>query len=421
MSNPLAIATVTQTLVQVLSDGLDPAQVSGARVTAVPPDFKEGLPDAGVNVFLYHVAPNAALRNADLPTRRADGSLLNRPTAAIDLYYLMTFYGNEKQLEQQRLLGAVTRTLHAQPVLPRSTIEFVQAHVPFLATADLAEQPELVRVTPINLTLEELSKLWSFLLKIDYVLSVAYQASVVLINTDDPVPPPALPVLAANIYSLPFRQPVIEAITPAPGSGPLILAESRIVLHGRNFALMQSTAGGLVAADTVAMIGGAPVAPLSVTPTEVAVALPPGLAAGTQAAQISQSLLLGTPPVPHQQGFHSDVVPFVLHPVIRPASPGYDITVQTGVISPPGDAIVVTVDPTVQPGQRPLLELLEAAAPMAAHLFGAGAVPAAPNTLTFDIGVLPAGDYLVRVRIDGAESPFELDVHGAPVAPVITL
>lgn len=421
MSNPLAIATVTQTLVQVLSDGLDPAQVSGARVTAVPPDFKEGLPDAGVNVFLYHVAPNAALRNADLPTRREDGSLLNRPTAAIDLYYLMTFYGNEKQLEQQRLLGAVTRTLHAQPVLPRSTIEFVQTHVAFLASADLADQPELVRVTPINFTLEELSKLWSFLLKIDYVLSVAYQASVVLINTDDPVPPPALPVLAANIYSLPFRQPVIEAIAPASGSSPLILPQSEIVLRGRNFVLMQSTAGGLVAADTVAMIDGAPVTPLDVTPTAVTVTLPAGLAAGTQAAQISQSLLLGTPPVPHQQGFQSGVVPFVLHPVIRPASPGFDITVETGIVSPPGDAVIVTVDPAVQPGQRPILELLEVAAPMAAHLFDGGTIAAATNTLTFDIGVLPAGDYLVRVRIDGAESPFDLDVHGAPVAPVITL
>ncbi len=421
MSNPLAIATVTQTLVQVLSDGLDAAQVTGANVTALPPDAKAGLPDAGVNVFLYQVAPNAALRNADLPTRRADGSLLNRPTAAIDLHYLLTFYGDETRLEQQRLVGAVTRTLHAQPVLPRSTIQFVQTHVPFLASADLADQPELVRVTPINFTLEELSKLWSFLLKIDYVLSLAYQASVVLINTDDPVPPPALPVLAANITSLPFRQPVIDAIAPLPGSGALILPESEIVLHGHNFVLVQSTDAGLVTADTVVTIGGAPVTPLGVTPTEITVALPGGLAAGTQAAQISQSLLLGTPTVPHQQGFQSGVVPFVLHPVIRQLSPGYDITVQHGIASPPGDAVVLTVDPTLRPGQRALLELLDLAAPTTAHLFDGGTVAAATNTLSFDIGVMPAGDYLVRVRIDGAESPFDLDSHGVPVAPVISL
>ena len=396
---------------------LSPAQMS----RRCRPNSKAGLPDAGVNVYLYQVSPNPALRNADLPTRRADGSLLCRPQVALDLFYLMTFYGNETRLEQQRLLGAVARTLHAQPVLPRSTIEFVQTHVPFLLSADLAGQPELVRVTPINFTLEELSKLWSFLLKIDYVLSVAYQASVVLIDTDDPVPPPALPVLTPNIYSLPFRQPVIDAIAPASGTGSLILPGSQIVLSGQNFVLVQSTDVGLVTAATTVTVGGQTLAPLTVTPTEITVALPPGLPAGAVATQINQSLLLGTPPVPHQQGFQSDVAPFVLHPVIRPASPGFDIVVQHGVVSPPGDAVMITLDPTVQPGQRALLELIETAAPMSAHLFDGDSIAVATNTLTFDIGMLLPGDYFVRVRIDGAESPLQLDSHGVPVGPVITL
>jgi hypothetical protein len=422
MSNVLAIATVTETIVQVLGDTLDAAQVTGAHVTALPPDSPNGLPEHGVNVYLYQVAPNPARRNADLPTRRADGTLLQRPQAALDLYYLITFYGDETRLEQQRLLGAVARTLHAQPVLPRSTIQHVQATVPFLAGADLADQPELVRVTPINFTLEELSKLWSFLLKIDYVLSVAYQASFVLIETDDPTPPPALPVLSANIYALPFRQPVITAITPAPGNGPLILPGSQIVLLGRNFVLTQSTDGGLITAETLVQIGGAAETPLTVTPTDITLMLPPGLAAGTVAAQVVQSLVLGTPPVPHQQGFQSDVAPFVLHPVIQQSAPGvYEIVVTQGISSPPGDAVTVVVTPTVQPGQRALLELLEASAPTAANLFDTGAIAIATDTLTFDIGTLAPGSYLARVRIDGAESPLQLSAQGTPVAPVITL
>lgn len=422
MSNVLAIATVTETIVQMLGDALDAAQVTGAHVTALPPDSPNGLPEHGVNVYLYQVAPNLALRNADLPTRRADGTLLQRPQAALDLHYLISFYGDETRLEQQRLLGAVARTLHAQPVLPRSTIQYVQANVPFLATADLADQPDLVRVTPINFTLEELSKLWSFLLKIDYVLSVAYQASVVLIETDDPVPSPALPVLSAKIYALPFRQPVIETIAPIASSGPLILPGSEIVLHGRNFVLTQSTEGGLVTAATLVLIGGAAQVPLTVTPTDITLALPSGLVAGTVAAQVTQSLVLGTPPVPHQQGFHSDVMPFVLHPVIRQSSPGvYEITVQPGAVSPPGNDVTVTVMPTVQPGQRALLELLQTSAPMAANLFDAGSILSATGVLTFDIGALGPGDYLVRVRIDGAESPLQLNAQGKPVVPVITL
>ena len=425
MSNALAIATVTQTIVQILGDALDAAQVPGASVTALPPDSSHGLhglPDTGVNVYLYQVSPNSALLNADLPTRRADGTLLRRPQAALDLYYLITFYGDENRLEQQRLLGAVTQTLHAQPVLPRNTIEFVQTNSSFLSGADLADQSELVRLTPVNFNLEELSKLWSFLLKIDYVLSVAYRASVVLITTDDPPPPLPLPVLAANIYSLPFRQPVIDNIAPMAGDGPLIRPGSEIALHGRNFVLTQSSDGGLITATTLVLIGGTPQATLTLTPTDITLALSPGLAAGAQAAQVTQSLVLGAPPVPHQQGFQSDVMPFVLHPVIQQGSPGvYKIVVHPDSGSPPGDAVIVTVSPIVQPGQRALLELLQAAAPVAAHLFDAGVINTATDTLVFEVSGVGPGDYLVRVRIDGAESPLQLDVHGVPIAPLITL
>jgi hypothetical protein len=243
----------------------------------------------------------------------------------------------------------------------------------------------------------------------------------VLIETDDPVPPPALPVLSANIYAMPFRQPVIEAITPAGGQ-TFILAGGQIELHGRNFILTQSTGGGMVTAETNVLIDGAPIAPLTLTGTDISVALPTGLAAGTQAAQVTQSLMLGTPTLPHQQGFQSDVVPFVLHPEIQQSSPGhYEILVQHGIVSPPGNAVLVTVTPTVRAGQRALLELHRTTTPAVANLFDAGSITADTNTLVFDIPALAAGDYLVRIRVDGAESPMDLDVHGTPVAPVIPL
>jgi len=245
---------------------------------------------------------------------------------------------------------------------------------------------------------------------------------VVLITTDDPVPPLPLPVLAANIYSLPFRQPVIETIAPMAGDGPLIVPDSKVVLHGRNFVLTQSTDSGLITATTLVLIGGTPQATLTLTPTDITLAPPHGLAAGTQAAQVTQSLVLGTPPVPHQQGFQSDVTPFVLHPVIQQSSPGvYNIVVQPDSGSPPGDAVIVTVSPIVLPGQRALLELLQASAPMAAHLFDAGVINTATDMLVFDVSGVASGDYLVRVRIDGAESPLQFDVHGVPIAPQITL
>src|ERR1700683_4218369 len=128
MSNALAIGTVTETLLQQLSSSLEGAQVAGALVTSLRPDAS---PSPGINIFLYQVAPNTAWRNADAPTRAADGTLLRRPQVALDLYYLLTFYGDDQTLEQQRLLGAAARAINANPVLQRADIQNTQSSVAF--------------------------------------------------------------------------------------------------------------------------------------------------------------------------------------------------------------------------------------------------------------------------------------------------
>ena len=209
-----------------------PSPMSRARRSlSSGPTHQAHLPSPGVNAFLYQVAPNVALRNSDLPTRAPDGTLLQRPQAALDLFYLITFYGDDLQLEQQRLLGAVTLALHAQPWLKTADIVAAQG-APYLAGADLANQTERVRFRPINFSLEELSKLWSFLLKTDYVLSAAYVASVVLIDTSDATPPPALPVLQPKLVVLPVRPPVITAIAPVAGPGGAIVPGAQINVIG---------------------------------------------------------------------------------------------------------------------------------------------------------------------------------------------
>jgi hypothetical protein len=417
MSNALAIATVTETLLQLLQARLDVSQVPGALVTALPPDSPSGLPNPGVNIYLYQVSPNPALRNADLATRAADGTLLRRPQTALDLHYLLTFYGDETQLEQQRLLGAVALALHAQPVLPRGLIQHVQDTTPFLSGADLAQQSELVRVTPTSFSLEELSKLWSFLLKIDYVLSAAYVASVVLIETDDPVPPLPLPVQTMNILALPFREPVITQVLAAVAGTPIVPGSS-VALIGRNLDAPPPPGG-----TTQVLFGGMVQTPASVSSTRIVAALPAGLAAGPQTAQIVQPLMLGDPPTPHPAGFSSGVAAFVLHPTIRAdALPGsFAITVETGVGSPPGDAVVVTLDPVVRAGQRALLQLIGLADPATRPLFDAGAIAADTDTIAFAVPGVAPGAYLVRVIVDGAESPLIFDPSGMPIAPTVSL
>lgn len=210
MSNHLAIATVTAALMRYLQSVVGSA-VGNAVVTAVRPDGpNSGVPATGVNIFLYQATPNAAWRNQDLPTRRPDGSLAQRPQIALDLHYLLTFYGDEALLEPQRMLGSAVAALHARPVLTREEIRNAVAVLPFLSGSDLADEIETVKFTPQPLTLEELSKLWSVLFQTPYVLSMAYDASMVLIAADGQ-PSMAQPVQRPVIQVSPY----VARVSPA--------------------------------------------------------------------------------------------------------------------------------------------------------------------------------------------------------------
>ena len=398
MSNALAIAAATETLVQLLQDNLGASGVTGARVTALAPDGATPMPNPGVNVFLYQVTPNIAYRNADLPMRGPDGTLIKRPQVALDLHYLFTFYGDDSTLEQQRMLASVALTLQANPTLPPSLITSVQTSTPFLHAANLDAQAELVRFTPITFSLEELSKLWSFLLKIDYVLSTAYVASVVLIETDDAVPGPALPVLSYDVGVQPFVLPVISSIANAADPNGAIGDGATIVLAGTNLA-------AAAPATTQVLVSGVTLTPSTVSRNSITVALPPGdFPAGVQAVQVLQSPELGSPPVPHPgAGAMSGAASFVLAPTITPGS----------LNAVAGPAIAFTVTPQVKTGQRVVLQLISQAT-SATELFDGGQLASGSN-LTVQTPGLASGTYFVRVLIDGAISPL------APTSPLVTV
>jgi len=225
MSNFLAVATVTAALQRMLQESAA-IDVPEARVSTARPDIRQnGATGSGVNVFLYQVflyqvTPHAALCDVDLPTGGAGGRLVRRPQAALDLHYLLSFYGDDTLLVPQRLLGSTVRTLHARPVLTPDVIKAVvdaagaeQPIHPDLARSDLADQIELVRLTPLPLSLEQLSNLWSVLVQTPYVLSVAYQASVVLIE-DALTPRPVLPVRESELVLTPLESNQASSAPP---------------------------------------------------------------------------------------------------------------------------------------------------------------------------------------------------------------
>lgn len=207
MSNFLAIATVTAALKVALENALvaDTSDMSHA-VTIGRPDAIDNNGNAtGVNIYLYQVTPNTAWRNADLPTRNNRGGWVQRPRVALDLHYLLTFYGNEANLEDQRLMGHVVYALHDQPVLTPTMIEEAitsNDFDEFLVGSDLANEIEQVKFSLLSFNLEELSKLWSVLFQIPYRLSLPYMASLVFIERE-PIPTRALPVQTRTVTAVP--------------------------------------------------------------------------------------------------------------------------------------------------------------------------------------------------------------------------
>ena len=121
MSNHLAIATVTASLAKRIEDVMGQALGAQNPVTTEVPKFDD-LAALHANVYLFQVTPNVAFRNGDLPTRRGDGSAVQRPCAALDLHYLLSFSG--ANLDAQIALGAAVASLHAKPWLTDDDLKY---------------------------------------------------------------------------------------------------------------------------------------------------------------------------------------------------------------------------------------------------------------------------------------------------------
>lgn len=396
MSNFLAIAAATATLSRMIGAAIREA-VPGAAVTTLRPDSPgESVSQPRVNLYLYQVVLNPAWRNQDLPTRNSDGGLLQLPQAALDLHYLLTFFGDEAQLEPQRLLARVVTALHAQPALTReairTTIQSTTASDPnhFLARSDLADQVELVRLSPLALNLEELSKMWSVLFQVPYALSVAYQGSVVLLEAEG-APQSALPVRAVRLASGSGRLPILDRVEPPTVE---FADDAQLTLKGRNLS-----------ADTVTVFfDQIEAAAHAVADEAIAVRLPPGLRAGRHNLQVVHK----APPDSDGPGriVRSNSMTFKLAPRITSPAP---------LAAARGETLTLQCAPAIESTQR------------AALLVGPREIASLPrtvsgNTLSFGIPPdFPAGDFLLRLRIDGVESRLGVDQNGRYDRPSVSV
>ncbi|MGF6227959.1 hypothetical protein QFZ27_001914 [Inquilinus ginsengisoli] len=308
MSNALAIASVTRLLKDLLNDAVINGDVGGqigvdVVVSALPPDRVQAeLGDnqpSRLNLFLHRVTPNTALANTDLPTRDSRHQLVNRPRLALDLHYLLTAYGVQ-ELQAEILLGYAMSMLHETSMWPRAMIrEALEGGVngailpPVFQQTDpakLADQLELIKVTPQNLSLDDMSKIWTAL-QTNYRTTVAYLVSVVLIERDLPKRT-ALPVLSrgpldpgtgrdAGVFVQPEltpATPVLTRISP-PGDRPAMRLGDTVAFLGHHLNHGEATVR-FTDTETGATLDLSPAT--APTPGRLEVVLPQGapLAAG---------------------------------------------------------------------------------------------------------------------------------------------
>jgi hypothetical protein len=395
MSDYLAVGGVSAVLRSLLTTALTaggPSTILGSTpgITAISPDLiatsKNEQPQ--LNLFMYYVNLNPALRNLDLPSADAVGGRLSNPPLALNLHYLVSAYGSG-QFDAEILLAWAMKVFHDTPVVPSQTIQSAlddlrtqpqpSPEALLIAGSTLATQIELMRITPEALTTEEIYRLWAAF-QAAYRPSTALQVSVVVIQ-DTRAFTSNLPVQVRTVTALPLQTPIIDSVSPN-----MITSGQVLTITGSNF-LGDTPAGTVVSFDA-----GPDTTPDTVQGNLVAVTLPAALPAGTRMVSIQRLIVFPGSPAQHQ-GFTSSPAPFQLIPAIQDASP---------VRATQGSPLTLTLSPDVGRTQQATLYIGDGAIPIDARPVGA---PASSATITFPIpGDFPTGTYPLRVEIDGAQS-----------------
>jgi hypothetical protein len=402
MSNSLAIEAVTSALQRLIEDGArlldngdqDP-EFTDLEVTTQPPDrARNNRTNNQINLFLYQTAVNAALRNMDMPrhVRSGESSL---PPLALNLYYLVTAYGrNNEDTMSHRLLGRAMRILHDYSVLIASDLLSPTEISDLFRASGLDLQPERVRLTPVPMSVDEMSKLW-MIFQTQYRISAAYQAAVLLIESTRQVRS-SLPVLrrgsedrGAEVIS--SASPLIDELL-LPNSQPGARLGEDLIIKGKHL----ESQGVVVRFSSLRLDDYIEIEPLpGGNANQIEVHLEdqnedPGAMARWVSGFYTVSLVARRPDMP---SWTSNEVPFALAPriTIEPDS------AQEGDLT-----LTVTCTPRIREGQRIVLLFGESQANV--QTITNPADESLPTTLDFFIPDVEEGSYLVRLRIDGADS-----------------
>jgi len=349
----------------------------------------------GINGYLYQVLPNSSYQAEPLPVRDSRGQLINRPILAVNLSYIISFFGDEETFVPQRLLGSTMTALNSAPLLDKHVIQAIEDNYAYLAKSRLDRQAEQIKVTLVPMNLEELHRLWSLFGQAPYQLSLAYQVSLLLLESDEQ-PMPKFPVQKVQVVSNFSFQPVIETHTPRT-----CFYDSVMTLHGKNFRKGMTVRWRNLDLET------------SIDSSQkISFRLPSNVVAGTHLIQV----------VEENSGLQSsDPYPILISPTIiktEKNEPMAWLEKRQDGESVSGK-IVIEISPSVMPSQHVEIILTPFEPQGAALQVSATPIDTRSTKVSFNISSILPGKYGVRVVVDRIQSPLDYDPSVGYVGPFI--
>jgi len=175
MADYRAVAAVSEAVIELLQSrfNLAPQYFNNDLEFKVylAKDFSQPMA-AGVSLFLYRIYPNGTLRS--IRGRPGPEGLQYRNQLPLDLHFILTAWAQDPSL-QHLIAGWMMRMIEDAPILPPGLLN---QQYPDLFTAD-----EGVVVTPAELSMEELLRMWEVIVENAYQLSVPYVARYVKVES----------------------------------------------------------------------------------------------------------------------------------------------------------------------------------------------------------------------------------------------
>jgi hypothetical protein len=322
------------------------------------------------------------------------------PPLPLNLYYLLTPFGKDNDTFEpygHLLLGKAMSILHDYPIISAADMKNATSSA-LLQDSDLDRQLEHVRITLQPMSIEDFSKLWTGFAS-QYRLSAVYEVAVTLIESTRPTRTP-LPVLTRGqndrgIGSQPDLTPpfpTLDMVTPPSKQLSARLNDTVLLtgfhFDGSNIGVQFQHALWTAPVEVAPQPGG--------TTTQLSVTIP-NQPSTWPAGFYTVAVLVQRPGESFRRSTNQATLALAPALTIVPAT------------APAGNILyTVTSTPEVWPDQRATLLLGDQEILADAHAVQT-------NMLTFAATNVAAGDYYVRLRVDGVDS---LLVNRAVTPPI---